>query len=128
MKRSQLASQALAAWTLEALRAGEYSLARQELPEIDLPTFFKAFAGIKDLPDRVSLALVGLGTSPDRLKVMARKIGVTCFTEFATDLHVAAAWRNNRARHPIIVAYAHGMVTVSILFAILRRPLQAILP
>src|ERR1044072_9784021 len=78
MKRSQLASQALAAWTLEALRAGEYSLARQELPEIYLPTFFKAFAGIKDLPDRVSLALVGLGTSPDRLKVMARKIGVTC--------------------------------------------------
>lgn len=111
MKRSQLASQALAAWTLEALRDGGRSLARQELPELDLPTFFRAFADIKGLPERMSLALVGFEANPETLKAMARQAGAICFTEFATDLHVAAAWRNNRARHHVIVAYARGMVT-----------------
>lgn len=111
MKRSQLASEALAAWTLEALRDGECSLARQELPELDLPTFFRAFADVEELPARVSLALVGFDATADELKAMARKAGADCFTEFASDLHVAAAWRNNRARHPVIVAYARGMVT-----------------
>ena len=111
MKRSQLASQALAAWTLEALRDGGRSLAQQQLPELDLPTFFKAFAGIDGLPERVSLALVGFEANLEALNNLARKAGATCFTEFATDLHVAAAWRNNRAQHPVIVAYARGMVT-----------------
>src|SRR5258708_20085609 len=111
MKRSQLASEALAAWTLEALRDGGHSLARQELPELDLSTFFSAFADNEGLPERMSLALVGFGASPETLKAMARKAGATRFTEFATDLHVAAAWRNNRAKRPVIVAYARGMVT-----------------
>lgn len=110
MKRSQLASQALAAWTLEALRDGERSLARQELPDLDLPTFFRAFVDLEGLPERISLALVGFEANPETLKSMARKAGATCFTEFATDLHVAATWRNKRARHPVIVAYARGMV------------------
>ena len=103
MKRSQLGSQALAAWTIEALRDGGCSLARQELPDLDLPTFFKAFADIERLPERMSLALVGFGGTPETLKAMARKAGATCFTEFATNLHVAAMWRNKRARHPVIV-------------------------
>ena len=111
MKRSQLAAQALATWTLEALRDGGCSLARQELPELDLTTFFRAFADIEGLPERISLALVDFEAKPETLKAMARKAGATCFKEFATDLHVAAAWRNNRARHPVIVAYARGMVT-----------------
>lgn len=111
MKRSQLASQALAAWTLKELRDGRYSLARQELPELDLPTFFRAFTDIDGLPARMSLALVDFEANDEALKAMARKAGATCFTEFATDLHVAAAWRNNRARHSVIVAYAHGTVT-----------------
>jgi hypothetical protein len=111
MKRSQLASQALAAWTLEALRDGGRSLARQELPEIDPPTIFRVFADAEGLPEHVSLALVGFEANHETLKAMARKAGATCFTEFATDLHVAATWRNKRAQHPVIVAYARGMVT-----------------
>lgn len=111
MNRSQLASQALATWTLEALRDGERSLARQELPALDLPAFFKAFADLDGLPEHISLALVGFEGNPETLKSMARKAGATCFTEFATDLHVAATWRNKRAKHPVIVAYARGMVT-----------------
>ena len=111
MNRSQLASQALGAWTLDALRDGGCSLARQELPELDLSTFFKACADTEGLPGRISLALVGFAATPETLKALARKAGASCFTEFATDLHVAAAWRNNRVQHPVIVAYARGMVT-----------------
>lgn len=111
INRSQLASEALAAWTLEALHDGECSLARQELPELDLLTFFRAFAHADGLPNNVSLALVGFNAKPEQLKAMARQAKANCFTEFASDLHVAAAWRNNRARHPVIVAYARGMVT-----------------
>ena len=111
IKRAQLASEALAAWTIEALHDGESSLARQELPELDLPSFFRAMAKAEGPAESVSLALVGFGASASELKALARKVGVKCFTEFAADLHVAAGWRNNRARHPKIVAYARGMVT-----------------
>ena len=111
MNRSQLASEALAQWTIVALRAGKRSIARQELTDIDLPSFFKAFANVDDLPGPISLALVGFGQKTETLKSMARKASVTCITEIATDMHIAASWRNKREKHPVIVAYARGMVT-----------------
>jgi Holliday junction resolvasome RuvABC ATP-dependent DNA helicase subunit len=111
MKRDQLASESLATWTMHALREGERSLARQELPELDLPAFFRAFSNVEGLPNKISLALVGFGVDVNALKSMARKVGATCFSAFASDLHVAASWRNSRARHPIIIAYARGTVT-----------------
>lgn len=111
MKRAQLASEALAAWTLQALRDGERSVSQQQLPAMDVATFFKAFAQAPDLPPKISLALVGFGSDTAALKAMARKAGVSCFSEFATDLHVAAAWRNARHQHPVIMAYARGMVS-----------------
>lgn len=111
MKRSQLAAKALACWTRDALGDGERSLGRQELPELDLRAFFRAFAAADDLPERISLALVGFGADSTELKAMAERAKATCFAAFAADLHAAAAWRNDRTRHPIIVAYARGMVT-----------------
>ncbi|MBB5030537.1 ATP-binding protein [Prosthecobacter vanneervenii] len=107
MKSSSLASEALAAWTIEALNDGEKSLARQELPELDLLAFFRPFAAAK-VPSSVSLAMVGFGKNADELKKIAHKAGVTCFSHFADDLHEAANWRNQRKKHPIIVAYARG--------------------
>lgn len=111
MRRSQLSAQAVTAWTLKALREGARSLGRQEMPELDLRTFFRAFADDEGLPPRVSLALVGFGASATELEAFARKSAAACFSAFASDLHAAAAWRNNRAKHPFIVAYARGTVT-----------------
>ena len=111
MKRAQLASEALAEWTICALRSGGRSIARQEITDLDLPSFFKAFANLDDLPKHISLALVGFDGKDAALKSLASKVGATCFKEFATDLHTAATWRNKREKHPVIIAYARGMVT-----------------
>jgi hypothetical protein len=111
MKRSQLTSESLAAWILQAIKDGEHSLARQELPELDLGAFFKAFARAEAVPENVSLAMVGFGADETKLEAMARKAGATCFQHFAADLHAAARWRNKRKKHPIIVAFAKGKVT-----------------
>jgi Holliday junction resolvasome RuvABC ATP-dependent DNA helicase subunit len=111
MKRSQITAEALAAWTIDALRRGERSLSRLELPDLDVRTFLNAFANADGLPSEISLALVGFGSDKDALQKLAAKAGAANFTHFAADLHEAAAWRNDRARHPVIVAYARGAVT-----------------
>lgn len=110
MKRSQLTSEALAAWTYEALANGKTSLARQELPDSDLSSFFRALAGA-DITGDISLALVGFGTDAAKLRQLAQRAGLSGISHFADDLHEAAAWRNNRKQHPIIIAYARGTVT-----------------
>jgi len=110
MKRSQLTSEALAAWTCEALANGKTSLARQELPDSDLGSFFRALATAGVTGD-VSLALVGFGADAAKLRQLAQRAGLSCITHFAADLHEAAAWRNDRKRHPIVIAYARGTVT-----------------
>jgi Holliday junction resolvasome RuvABC ATP-dependent DNA helicase subunit len=111
MKRSQLTSEAIVAWTVQALRDGERSVARQELPALDLTTFFRAFARATDLPNNISLALAGFGADAASLASAARKAGAGCFRHFAGDLHAAAGWRNKRKDHPVIVAFAKGKVT-----------------
>lgn len=111
MKRTQLASEALAHWTIITLREGERSLARQELPDLDLSTFFRTFANAENVPENISIALVGFDTDSAALKALAKKAGANCFKNFAADLHVAADWRNHRAQHPVIIAYARGTVT-----------------
>ena len=40
MKKAQLASAALAQWTIDALRNGERSISQQQLPDIDVRAFF----------------------------------------------------------------------------------------
>lgn len=111
IKRSQLASEALAQWTSTALERGERSIARQELPEIDLRTFFQALSSYGGVPKGTSIALAGFDTDVARLKQLASRADLNGITEFAVDLHEAAAWRNERKRHPIIIAYARGSVT-----------------
>lgn len=111
IKRSQLASEALAAWTVASLQRGDISLARQELPEIDLRSFFRALATAGKLPKDLSVALVGFGADAGQLQDMVRRARLKEVAHVAADLHEAAAWRNARAKHPVIVAYAHGSVT-----------------
>ncbi len=82
MTRSELAAEALAAWTIDELRSGETSLARQALPEMDLRTFFRVFAGAGAFPHTISLALVGYGEDALGLKKLAGKAGAKCFGSF----------------------------------------------
>jgi DNA polymerase III delta prime subunit len=62
--------------------------------------------GVPDARD-VSLALVGFGGDGVDLEVAGREYS---FGALAGDLHAAAAWRNDRQKHPVILAYAHGRV------------------
>src|SRR5262245_53448344 len=78
---------------------------------MDVRAFVKAFAAADGLPRGVSIALVGFGISATDLEKMAEKSAASCFEKFAVDLHAAAKWRNDRAKHPVILAYARGMVT-----------------
>lgn len=110
MKRSQLTSEALAAWIREALASGETALARQELPDLDLRSFFRALAEV-DLPEGISLAMVGFGADAEELRELAQRAGLTKIAHFGADLHKAAVWRNHRQRHPIILAFARGTVS-----------------
>lgn len=110
MKRSQLTSEALAAWTCKALAEGEVSLARQELPDLDPRSFIRALAS-GGVPKGVSLALVGFDEDARELERLARRAGLSGISHFAANLHEAAAWQNDRQRHPVIVAYARGTVT-----------------
>lgn len=110
MKRSKLTSEALARWTCKELAEGNISIARQELPDLDVPSFLVALAK-NGVPETLSLALVGFGASLPELGELIKKAKLTNVAHVATDLHKAAAWRNNRAKHPVIVAYARGTVT-----------------
>lgn len=110
MTSELMSSQALADWTLERLRAGDRSLAAQQLPAMDARAFVEALAaglGQDGAPSagEVSLALVGFGLDEEHLAAAARSFGA-----LAADLHRAARWRNQRQWHPVIVAYAHGRV------------------
>jgi len=110
MKRSQLTSEALVAWTYDALAKGETSLARQELPDLDLRSFFRSLAKAGIRQD-ISLAMVGFGVDAAELRQLGQRAGASCIAHLAADLHEAAAWRNDRRRHPLIIAYARGTVT-----------------
>jgi len=109
--RSQLTSEALASWTGGALARGETSLARQELPDLDLRCFFRALAEMEWLPKDISIALVGFGADVKALEQTGERAGLHGIAHVAVDLHEAAAWRNDRKRHPVIIAYARGAVT-----------------
>jgi len=107
MTRDSLAAAALAAWTLARLESGTRSLSRQELPPMDVAQFLAALAG---RAAGCALALVGFGLTTTALRRLSAQAAPGVFTDVATDLHRAAAWRNDRRRHPVIVAYARGRV------------------
>jgi hypothetical protein len=110
MTSEELASSALASWTLTALGKGYRAIGRQELPDMSLPTFLRAFANGNGESKGISLALVGFGVSQQKLVQIANREAPGVFTDLATDLNVAARWRNQRKKHPVVIAYARGRV------------------
>lgn len=110
MTSDELASSALSNWTLKALANGTTAIGRQELPQIDVVEFLKAFRNPINATAPISLALVGFSVDDKKLRLLADKHAPATFSNVATDLHTAAAWRNSRKKHPIVVAYARGRV------------------
>ena len=104
---ASLISEALAAWILSRL-ADENDFAREGLPEFDIPCLLHALS-TGGLPAAgFSLALVGFDTTEQELRATADAEGLRGLAGVTPDLHVATEWRNDRERHPRIVALARG--------------------
>lgn len=105
---SALVSQAISRWILSSLNS-DNDFAREGLPSFDVETLFTVLAASTDFEqNKFSIALVGLGAAPDELRRVAAKAGLDRLNGITDDLHIATAWRNDRAKHPRIVALATG--------------------
>ena len=104
---ASLVSEALAAWILARLDH-ENDFAREGLPEFDIPCLLKSLSDGGLPAGRFSLALVGCGTTEEEVRALADANGLHALAGLTLDLHVATEWRNDRDRHPRIVALARG--------------------
>ena len=104
---ASLVSEALAAWVLSRLNH-ENDFAREGLPEFDIPRLLRALSEGGLPAAHFSLALVGFETAEEEVRALAEANGLGALAGVTLDLHVATEWRNNRARHPRIVALARG--------------------
>ncbi|MGH6923391.1 MAG: AAA family ATPase, partial [Propylenella sp.] len=100
-------SEALAAWILARLEE-ENDFAREGLPRCDVAYLLQALAGGDLTAKDFSLALVGFDASEAEMRASADAAGLDDLAGVTTDLHVATEWRNNRDRHPRIIALARG--------------------
>ena len=104
---ASLVSEALAAWILSRLEH-ENDFAREGLPEFDIPCLLEALSAGGLPAGGFSLALVGFDTTQEGLRAVAEARGLGGLAGLTLDLHVATEWRNDRERHPRIVALARG--------------------
>ncbi|MEN3369532.1 MAG: segregation ATPase FtsK/SpoIIIE, family [Verrucomicrobiota bacterium] len=108
MTREQLVSQALVAWLSQALGNGT-NAAREALPPMDVEHFFRELASLPQFQsEEFSIALAGFGETETRLRELAEAAGLR-LRAVTDDLHLAADWRNHRAQHPQILAFARGL-------------------
>ena len=104
---ASLVSEALAAWILSRLEH-ENDFAREGLPEFDIPRLLEALSEGGLPAGGFSLALVGFDTTNEELRTVVEAKGLGELAGLTLDLHVATEWRNDRERHPRIVALARG--------------------
>ena len=104
---ASLVSEALAAWILSSLE-DKNDFAREGLPEFDIPCLLQALSAGGLPAGGFSLALVGFETTEEELRAVAEASGLGELAGLTLDLHVATEWRNDRERHPRIVALARG--------------------
>src|SRR5436305_13468552 len=108
MTREELVAQSLITWLSHTVGQSLVS-AREALPQMDIEHFFREMAALPEFPDTsASIALVGFGVTETRLRELSEAAGLQ-LRAVTDDLHVAAAWRNNRAKHPCILAFARGI-------------------
>ena len=102
-----LVSEALAAWIVSRLER-ENDFAREGLPQCDVPRLLKALSEGGLPAGSFSLALVGFDITEKQLRAEADENALSGLAGVTVDLHVATEWRNDRVRHPRIVALARG--------------------
>jgi len=108
MTREQLVAQALVAWLGQALRHGT-DAAREALPPMDVEHFFRELASLPQFrSEEFSIALAGFDETETRLRELAEAAGLR-LRAVTDDLHLAAEWRNHRAQHSRILAFARGL-------------------
>lgn len=99
--------EALASWILARL-GDDNDFAREGLPQTDIEGLIAAL-GKGGLPSAdFSLALVGFEAEEEDIRASALRHGLDQLGGITTDLHVATQWRNERDKHPRIIALARG--------------------
>ncbi|RWC87649.1 MAG: AAA family ATPase [Mesorhizobium sp.] len=99
--------EALAAWILARL-GDDNDFAREGLPHAD-PDVLIASLAKGGLPaNEFSMALVGFNANEADIRASALKHDLHGLAGITTDLHVATHWRNERDKHPRIIALARG--------------------
>ena len=104
---ASLVSEALAAWILSRFEDDD-DFAREGLPEFDIQCLLRALVKGGLSGTDLSLALVGFDTTEEAVRSMADACGLEGLAGVTGDLHVATEWRNDRDRHPRIIALARG--------------------
>jgi Holliday junction resolvasome RuvABC ATP-dependent DNA helicase subunit len=99
--------EALAAWILARLDAVN-DFSREGLPHAEIDALISALSKGGLPQDDFSLALVGFGADEAAIRASASKNGLDRLGGITTDLHVATRWRNERDKHPRIIALARG--------------------
>lgn len=108
MTKEQLVAQALACW-ITSPENGERDLLRQALPDMDIRRLFDVLRDRQKFPPgSVSMAIAGFGYSAVDLEQIRASCGLMILRGLTDDLHVAAAWRNDRDGHPKIISLAKG--------------------
>jgi hypothetical protein len=99
--------EALGSWILARL-GDDNDFAREGLPQTDVDGLI-ASLGKGGLPSAdFSLALVGFGVEEKDIRASASRHGLDQLGGITTDLHMATQWRNERNKHPRIIALARG--------------------
>ena len=108
MRAEQYTAEALALWIVREV-ASQHDFSREGLPGLDVEHLFTALARFDQFPQGdFSIAVAGFDLSSDDLHELADRSGLGELGAVSDDLHVAAAWRNDRARHPRCIVLGSG--------------------
>jgi Holliday junction resolvasome RuvABC ATP-dependent DNA helicase subunit len=111
MKPETLASQALVSWISQQIPTDIPDIVCQGLPPLDVKHLL---SGLKSLgkrgldPAKISLALDGFEIDEAGLNKLANTVGYKGHNGLADSLFIAARWRNDHHKHPIIIALSAG--------------------
>jgi Holliday junction resolvasome RuvABC ATP-dependent DNA helicase subunit len=111
MTPEALASQALVSWINQQIPRGIPDIVCQGLPQLDVKHLLR---GLKSLGKegldtaKVSLALDGFEVDEAGLNKIANTVGYKFHNGLADSLFMAARWRNDHRKYPIIIALSAG--------------------
>ena len=111
MKPETLASQALVSWISQQIPNDIPDIVCQGLPPLDVKHLL---SGLKTLGKhgldtaKISLALDGFEIDEAGLNKLANSVGYKAHNGLADSLFIAARWRNDHRKYPIIIALSAG--------------------